>query len=129
MPSFRQVFFKLANVSRQRRPASLRVPPLILRRLTNSRMSDSTALVCKGISGRSSTRRKNGLLGLVGLRAKRLQILVELPDLRADGLDGGAVFVVVRHELGQRAFGVNPTGGVHQDNELRGAITEHPQFG
>jgi hypothetical protein len=40
----RQVFFKLANVSRQRRPSSLRVPPLILRRLTYSRMSPSLRL-------------------------------------------------------------------------------------
>ena len=36
MPNLRQVFFKPTNVSLARRPASERVPPLILRRVTYS---------------------------------------------------------------------------------------------
>jgi len=52
----RQVFLRLANVSRPRRPSSLRVPPLILRRLTYSRMSPSLKLLCNGNSGRSRTK-------------------------------------------------------------------------
>lgn len=51
IPSLRQVFFRLAKVSRHRRPGSLRVQPLILRFLTYSRMSRSLKLLCNGISG------------------------------------------------------------------------------
>ena len=67
--NLRQVFFRLANVSRQRRPAALRVPPLILRRLTNSRMSDSSALLCSGISGCSNTRSKSAFLSRIDFNA------------------------------------------------------------
>ena len=48
-PNLRQVFFKLVKVSRQRRPDSLRVLPLILRFLTYSRIAFSAPLLCKGI--------------------------------------------------------------------------------
>jgi hypothetical protein len=53
------VFCKLAQVSRHRRPAAQRVPPLICRRFTYARLSDSRALVGNGPAGRSSTRRKS----------------------------------------------------------------------
>ena len=49
------VFFRLMNVSRQRRPLSLRVPPLIFRSLAYSRMSFSAKLLCSGKCGYSST--------------------------------------------------------------------------
>ncbi len=44
-PNLRQVFLRLAKVSLHLRPASLRVLPLILRLVTNSRMSCSLALL------------------------------------------------------------------------------------
>ena len=60
--SFRQLRFKLIKVSRQRRPRSLRVPLLTLRFFTGSRRACSLPLVCKGISGRSSTNNNSALL-------------------------------------------------------------------
>ena len=62
IPSFRQVFFKLVKVSRQRRPFSLRVLPLILRLLTYSRISFSLKLLWRGISGLSNTSNNSVLL-------------------------------------------------------------------
>ena len=61
-PCLRQVFFKLAKAARHSRPRSLRVPPLILRFLTCSRMSPSLPLVCSGTSGRANTRSNSALL-------------------------------------------------------------------
>ncbi len=52
-PSFRHVFFRLAKVSRQRRPGSLRVEPLMRGFFTYSRMSVLLVLLCKGMSGLS----------------------------------------------------------------------------
>ena len=54
-PSLRQVFFKLAKVSRHLRPSSLRVLPLIFRFVTNSRISCSLALLWIGKSGLDKT--------------------------------------------------------------------------
>src|SRR5210317_1112508 len=68
-PNLRQVFFKLVKVSRQRRPDSLRVLPLILRFLTYSRIAFSAPLLCKGISGRSKTSSNSDLLLLIRLSA------------------------------------------------------------
>src|SRR6188474_3096528 len=51
MAFFWQVFFSDRKVSRHRRPSSLRVPPLILRRVTGSRTSCSELLVLSGASG------------------------------------------------------------------------------
>jgi hypothetical protein len=48
--------------SGQSRPSILRVPPLIFRLVTWSRMSRSEPLVWSGISGRSSTINSSGLL-------------------------------------------------------------------
>jgi len=50
------------KASRQSRPASLRVPPLISRLVTWQRMSFSEPLVCSGISGLSSTLSNSALL-------------------------------------------------------------------
>src|SRR5438876_5176145 len=74
MPSFRQVFFKLAKLSRQRRPAVLRVPPLILRFLTYSRISDSEALLCNGTSGRRSWALSPGALGALSAYPARVAL-------------------------------------------------------
>ena len=63
-PNFRQVFFKLVNVSRHWRPDSLRVLPLILRFLTYSRIAFSAPLLCKGISGRFRTKSNSGTSGI-----------------------------------------------------------------
>jgi len=52
------------NLSRACRPASERVVPLILRRVTYSRISDSEALLCKGNSGQSRTRSNSALRSL-----------------------------------------------------------------
>ena len=68
-PNFRQVFFKLVNVSRHCRPDSLRVLPLILRFLTYSRIAFSAQLLCKGISGRSKTMSNSDLLQKIRPRA------------------------------------------------------------
>ena len=54
---FWQVFFNDRNESRQRRPSSLLVPPLILRRVTGSRTSCSETLVSRG----THNRRKIGI--------------------------------------------------------------------
>ena len=51
MRSFWQVFFRLAKVSRARRPFSERVEPEILRLMTYSRMSLSLELLCNGDLG------------------------------------------------------------------------------
>src|SRR3954469_20312810 len=61
-PSFWQVLIKPRKASRQSRPASERVPPEILRRITWARMSFSEPLVCSGTSGRSSTISNSALL-------------------------------------------------------------------
>jgi len=45
-------------------------PPLILRRLTYSRMSPSLRLLCKGRSGRSNTSSSSRLLRCMRLRAR-----------------------------------------------------------
>src|ERR1700693_594369 len=55
MPFLPQVFRRPRKPSRQSRPASLRVPPLILRLVTWQRTSFSEPLVFSGISGLSST--------------------------------------------------------------------------
>src|SRR5882757_568836 len=62
MPSLAQVFLRPRKASRQSRPTSLRVPPLTLRLVTWQRMSFSDPLVCRGISGRSSTMSSSRLL-------------------------------------------------------------------
>ena len=62
MPSLAQVLARPRKASRQSRPGSLRVPPLILRLVTWQRMSFSEPLVWSGISGRSSTISNSGLL-------------------------------------------------------------------
>ena len=61
-PHFRHVDFRLKNVSRQRRPVSLRVPALIFRFVAQSRKARSAVFVCKGRSGRSKTRSKSSFL-------------------------------------------------------------------
>ena len=58
----RQVFLRLAKVSRHRRPSSLRVPALMFRFLTMSRRSVSLRLLWIGKSGRSSTRNSSAWL-------------------------------------------------------------------
>lgn len=55
MPGLRQVFFILANVSRQRLPSSLRIPPLTLRLFTYCGISRSLPFVCNSVSGLSNT--------------------------------------------------------------------------
>jgi hypothetical protein len=64
-------------------------------------------------------------LGGIGLGAVRLQVLVEFPDLAPHPGDGGAVLVVVRHQLDQRALGVDPAAGMDEDVELRRPVAEH----
>ena len=64
-PSFRHVFFRLAKVSRRRRPRSLRVEPLTRRFFTYSRMSVSLVLLCKGMSGLSITSKSSGLFSRI----------------------------------------------------------------
>jgi hypothetical protein len=61
IPNFLHVFFRLVKVSRQRRPSSLRVEPLILRFLTYSRIACSLRLLCKGMSGRFNTSNNSDL--------------------------------------------------------------------
>ena len=70
MPSLRQVFFRLANVSRQRRPSSLRVPPLILPTFYCDVTSPSLKLLCNGSSGRSRTSSNSDLLWAIRLSAR-----------------------------------------------------------
>src|SRR5271157_822703 len=62
MPFLEQVLMMPRKASRQSRPASLRVPPLISRLVTWQRMSFSEPLVCSGISGLSSTLSNSALL-------------------------------------------------------------------
>ena len=38
------------------------------------------------------------------------------------------MLLVVRHQLGQGPFGVNPASGVHQHHELRRPVAEHHQI-
>jgi len=54
--------------SRALRPFSLTVPPEIFRLVTTARMSFSEALVLRGISGRSRTRRSSSLFARRRLR-------------------------------------------------------------
>ena len=61
-----QVFARPRKASRQSRPLSLRVPTLILRRVTWQRISFSEPLVCSGVSGRSKTHHQQ--LGLLACR-------------------------------------------------------------
>src|SRR5271166_2472276 len=55
--------------SRAMRPLSLTVPPETFRLVATARMSFSDALVLRGISGRSSTRRSSSLLASSRLRS------------------------------------------------------------
>ena len=64
MPSFAQVLLRPRKASRQSRPVSLLVPPLIFRLVTWQRMSFSEPLVCSGISGRSRTISNSCLLAV-----------------------------------------------------------------
>ena len=60
----------LVNVSRQVRPDGLLVEPLIFRFFTYSRISLSLKLLCKGISGRSSTKSSSDLFLNILFKAK-----------------------------------------------------------
>jgi hypothetical protein len=64
MPSLSQVLARLRKASRQSRPTSLRVPALILRRVTWHRMSFSEPLVCSGVSGRSKHHQQLVFVGM-----------------------------------------------------------------
>lgn len=68
-PSLAQVMVRPRKASRHWRPASLRVPPLILRLVTGARMSRSELLVCSGISGRSAGATAGTAAGAEGDRA------------------------------------------------------------
>ncbi len=66
---FLQVFFKLAKVSRYRRPSSKRVEPLTFRLMAYSRISFSLRLLFRGISGLSRIKRSSYLLFASRFRA------------------------------------------------------------
>src|SRR5258708_4620250 len=92
MPSFAQVLLRPRKASRQSRPASLRVPPLILRLVTWQRTSFSEPLVFSGISGLSSTI-SNSLL-LARWRASRRSSEAKRglgPKIRANRADKTAL--------------------------------------
>ena len=59
--NLRHVFFREVKVSLLLRPSELLVPPLTLRLLAYSRISDSLALLCRGISGLSKTNTSSDL--------------------------------------------------------------------
>ena len=152
MPSLAQVCIKPRNASRQSRPASLWVPPLILRLMTWQRMSRSEPFVCSGISGRSSTINSSGLLACslasrrsstanpvrrakmrlnrariataarTGISAIRLEIGVEPPDQRAHVLLGHAVQVGEGVELVHQPFRMHPAECMPADRELAGIV-------
>jgi hypothetical protein len=69
MPSLSQVLARLRKASRQSRPTSLRVPVLILRRVTWHWMSFSKPLVCSGVSGRSKHHQQLVFVVFVGMQS------------------------------------------------------------
>src|SRR6516164_9073965 len=70
IPCLAQVFINPRKASRQSRPKLLRVPPEIFRLVTWQRMSFSDPLVCKGMSGRSSTNRSSLFWALSRLKSR-----------------------------------------------------------
>ena len=68
-PDFLHVFLMLANVSRQVRPDGLPAEPQIFLFFTYSRISLSLKLLCRGMSGRSGTRRSSDLFFNILVRA------------------------------------------------------------
>src|ERR1700690_3514050 len=101
MPFLPQVFRRPRKPSRQSRPASLRVPPLILRLVTWQRTSFSEPLVFSGISGLSSTI-SNSLLLARWRASRRSSEAKRVPSefSRQIGVDGGR-----GGELGRRPRG------------------------
>ena len=154
MPSLAQVLARPRKASRQSRPVSLRVPPLILRLVTWQRMSFSEPLVWSGISGRSSTISNSGLLacsrasndrgwqsrfgvGRAGrsgraaglalgcrIAAIGFEVGVEPPDEAADALLGGMVLVGEGVELVNQPFGMDPAQAMLADIELARIVTD-----
>ena len=63
----------------------------------------------------------------IRLCPKRLQILVQIPELLPHLFQGQPVGLVVRQRTRQRPFRMHPAGGMHQDVELRRTIAEDHQ--
>src|SRR5271168_476461 len=154
MPFLAQVFRSPRKASRQSRPASLRVPPLISRLVTWQRMSFSDPLVFSGTSGLSSTISNSFLLarwrpskrGLVAedeiepgrqdslarrgrMAAPSLQIVVEQPDQAADALLRGALRLGERIEFVNQTFAMGPTQAVQADVELASVVADNHGIG
>lgn len=58
-----------------------------------------------------------------------LQPPVQLPNLAADALKGGALLVVKAHELGEDTLGVDPAQGMAQQSKLAGVVADNGQIG
>src|SRR5271165_6839217 len=125
MPSLAQVLWRPRKASRQSRPASLRVPPLILRLVTWQRMSFSEPLVLSGISGRSSTL-SNSLLLARRRASKRSRVAkpVLQPKMRSNRADKVALRVGERIEFVNQTFGVDPAQAVRANIELAGVVAD-----
>src|SRR5882762_7995307 len=93
---------------------------------------------------REIERLKTGLLGKNVVKAPRqctllrvtrgalkyLELLIELPDLAADGRLGRAIGVTKGQERVNRTFGVNPTQGIEKPRDLKlpRIVTENHQL-
>src|SRR5271166_4336848 len=119
MPSLAQVLWRPRKASRQSRPASLRVPPLILRLVTWQRMSFSEPLVLSGISGRSSTL-SNSLLLARRRASKRSRVAkpVLQPKMRSNRADK----LALRAGEGWRRRALRSTADQSADAALGGAL-------
>src|ERR1700734_3990124 len=145
-----QVLARPSITSRACLPFSMTVPPEILRLVTKARISFSEALVLRGISGRSSTRRSSSLRPLQQtvehriagsaledaielpaqeaclLRARGalvvLQAPIEPPDHPPGDLDGVALLIVGGNKLMDEALGVDPAERVIAEAELAGVV-------
>ncbi len=152
-PCLQQVFFKLAQASRQARPRSLRVPPLIFRCLTCSRRSPSLPLVCSGPNTRSnsallrcrgwsawfkvatdvwevkiSSKRKERALPLrAGLEFVAFAGGIGVPDLPTYCCDLCPLGFMERAEFGKGTRGGHPTQAMRQDIELARILPDDRQ--
>src|SRR5271166_1013482 len=146
MPSLAQVLWRPRKASRQSRPASLRVPPLILRLVTWQRMSFSGPLehleqfALVGAQAREQTveggeagpaaedaiepRRQARLARRGGMAAPSLETAVVAPDQSADAALGGALGVGERIEFVNQTFGVDPAQAMRADIELAGVVAD-----
>src|SRR5580658_4117035 len=154
MPFLPQVFRRPRKPSRQSRPASLRVPPLILRLVTWQRTSFSEPLVFSGISGLSSTisnslllarwrasrrsseakrvlwpkirsnRADKTALRRRGMAAPGFETAIELPDQAADAALRVALGFGERIELVNQAFAMNPAQTMKTDIELASVVAD-----